>query len=109
MNIEIENLSPDKVKIEDGDRGEKIVNYGTITKQTDTNIQLKLITNIRLSENVFSSCGCTTPKLEKDPDGNYILKIKYNNVATVTFNKTVKVRTKDGRQEQVFKIRGQVK
>jgi len=113
MEYSLLNLSTGKVSLTKSDKGEWIANYGNISTSSDTNIKISIkpeVEGLVFNKNVFSSCGCTTPKLEEQEDGSQLLKIHYSNKQKGTFTKTVKVTYKINKQERsiVIKIKGAV-
>lgn len=113
MEYSLLNLSKDKISLTKSGSGEWIANYGSIKTSTDTNIKISIkpeIEGIIFNKSVFSSCGCTTPKLEEQEDGSQLLKIHYSNKSKGTFTKTVKVTYQIGKKREsiIIKIKGTV-
>lgn len=106
MVEEIINLSEEKAKLSfNEEKKEHIVDFGQIDRRFDASVSLLLKTDKELDRTVASSCGCTTPDLQKT-DGGYILNIKYNNTNLGPFTKTITVNSASRRYKQVFKIKG---
>lgn len=107
--MNIENLSPEKITLSEGSRGEKVINYGVINTKINTTVNAKITHSKPLNEKPSSSCGCTVPKMTRQKDGSYLLSITYDNKRKGVFTKTVKVTSKDKKDALVIKIKGEVR
>ena len=84
----VENLSADKVNM--AVKGYITLNYGTIKRKSNTEIEISLRDKKNLTTNMraTSSCGCTVPVPRRIGD-TYFVNITYDSNNLGTFEKTV--------------------
>lgn len=105
MNIEVINLSGDKVSLYKNENNEQVVDFGKIKKGSDATFNVLVKSDIELSSSVGVMCGCTTPSVKFTNEG-MLLTVNYSNRVTGTFTKAITVRSKDNRKRKIIKIKG---
>lgn len=89
-----------------------VLDYGVIEYNSNSTINLQLITNKYETYTIAKHCGCTVPKLKENEKG-YILNISYDTKRLGNFNKTVNItfintKPKLSRENFAIKIKGTV-
>lgn len=105
MNIEVINLSGDKVSLYKNEHNEQVVDFGKIKKGSDATFSILIKSDVALSDSVKATCGCTTPSVKFTNEG-MLLTVNYSNRVTGAFTKSVIIRSKDNRKRSVIKIKG---
>ena len=105
MNIEVINLSGDKVSLYKNENNEQVVDFGKIKKGSDATFNVLVKSDVDLSSSVGVTCGCTTPSVKFTNEG-MLLTVNYSNRVTGKFTKTITVRSKDNRKRNIIKIKG---
>ncbi|MDT0559085.1 DUF1573 domain-containing protein [Ichthyenterobacterium sp. W332] len=114
LNAQDMAMAEHKAKVAIIDFEAEIVDYGTITQNSD-GLRVFTFTNTGdaplLITNVKTSCGCTVPSYSKAPilpgqDGT--LDIKYNTKKLGAFTKTITVISNAEGGNKILKIKGNV-
>lgn len=105
MNIEVINLSGDKVSLYKNEHNEQVADFGKIKKGSDATFTLLIKSDIELSASVKATCGCTTPNVGFTEEG-MLLTVNYSNRVTGAFTKSVIIRSKDNKKRYTIKIKG---
>ena len=105
--LKIENLSPEKVTLEDGN----IFNYGTLNVGDNSSINVRFSVKDLIEFSINSTCGCTIPQTQKQEDGSYIVNIVYDTKRLGDFVKTLTIAYTQAFQKkhESIKIKGTVK
>lgn len=91
---------------------QKIFNFGTVKKHTDTSFKLKVQGEGLKEVNVKTYCGCTSGTPKKIDDNTFEVLITYKNSHIVKpFSKVINLNIKQDNKEfsETIKIKGIIK